>query len=799
MNSVEWSNNPNGAIIHIFGRDIEGALHRVDVNNFRNYFYAPDSESNRINLDMEIDSEEYRSIRNERMVKIFVNKPGDVYDFRDKFSHSEGDIPYPTRFLIDLGIKSGVSFPSQTCDYKDLVPIELNYKSRVCMLDIECSDERGFPNSDKDPIICLTCFDSFEEKYTTFLYIDKDLKLYTEKKIKEKIEDGGFENGCFRDPNSVFVYTSEKEMLEDFCKYIQHTNPDIISGWNAVGFDLPYIFGRFEALNISKENLARLRGNSNRIELRGRQLFDLLDGYKRMHLGEQPSYRLDAIAFAEVGKQKIRFSGKIHQLWKTDPINLLYYNFVDVELCNLINQKDNTIEFHQYISRYVGCQLEKTLTSMPIVDAFILREAKRSNLVLPSKPTTFEKNEEFEGALVFAPLVGVQENIVVLDLKSLYPMAMVTINASIETKDPNGEMHAPNGIRFKKEPDGLVRKIQFKISNERDDLKSRRNKYPIGSDEYKHLDLEQNVVKVIANSYYGVSGNPTFRLYDKEIAAATTSVGRSILEHNRKLIQDLGYVTTGSDTDSVFVRVPKSIGREGTMAIAKDLEKLLNDSYPAWAKETLGADVQYFSVKFEKLYERFFSAGKKKRYAGLLVWKEGKDAHEIDITGFETERSDSPKVTRDAMKLLIGMVLEGKKYEEIQPVISEIVRKYRAREYPLDEIGIPGGIGKPLEDYDRPDAQVRAAIYSNRWFKTHFGKGSKPKRLYIKSVPMGYPRTDVICFEYPDEVPTGFVLDMDTMLEKTLQQPLTRILEALNWNWAEFDPATPTLAKWGLT
>ena len=259
--------------------------------------------------------------------------------------------------------------------------------------------------------------------------------------------------------------------------------------------------------------------------------------------------------------------------------------------------------------------------------------------------------------------------------------------------------------------------------------------------------MRQDVVKINMNSYYGVSGNPMFRLFDKDVAAATTSIGRAILEHNKKLIEACGYKIVQGDTDGLSIKIPSSIGRQGTMEIARDLEKMLNDSYQEWAEDVLGADVQYFSVKFEKLYERFFSGGKKKRYAGLLVWKEGVDAHEVTIVGFETERSDSPRVTRDAMKLLISMVLEGKKYEEIQPAISEIVRKYRAREYPLDEIGIPGGIGKNLEEYDRPDAQVRAAKYSNQYLGTHFGKASKPKRLYIKAVPPGYPRTDVVAFE----------------------------------------------------
>ena len=796
ISQIEYSNRPDSPIIHIFGRDQDGNAQRVDVTGFFPYFFIPPEQQNRITPEMHIDPSEYRSIRNEPLTKIYCDKPSVVYDNRDKFTHYEGDVHFTTQFLIDTKIKSGVEYPQSQCSYEDLIPKDLNFPARACIIDIECSDEHGFPDSQKDPICCITAYDSFTKKYSTFLYAVSDPKGATARINGQKPK----ENGCFGDMHSMGIFTNEKALLEAFAKYIHDTDPDILTGWNFVQFDMPYIHGRMEVLGLKKESLARLSDSSQRAEIRGRQIFDLLAGYKRMHLGEQPSYRLDAIAFAETGKQKVRFPGKVCELWKDDPVNLVFYNFTDVELCVAIDKKDETIEFHRHVAQYVGCPIEKTTNSMPLIDVLILREAHENGYILPSKATTIDSSQEgFEGATVIAPTVGIQDNVIVLDLKSLYPMSMMTVNASPETKDPNGELRAPNGIRFKKNPDGLVRKIQERFLKERDDLKKERNKHPFGSQEYKSFDMRQDVVKINMNSYYGVSGNPMFRLYDRDVAAATTSIGRAILEHNKQLIDACGYKIVQGDTDGVAVKIPSSIGREGTMAIAKDLEKMLNDSYASWAKETLGADVQYFSVKFEKLYERFFSAGKKKRYAGLLVWKEGVEAHEVTIVGFETERSDSPKVTRDAMKLLIGMVLEGKKYEEIQPVISEIVRKYRAREYPLDEIGIPGGIGKDLEDYDRPDAQVRAAIYSNRWFKTHFGKGSKPKRLYIKSVPMGYPRTDVICFEYPDEVPPGFVLDIETMLEKTLQQPLTRILEALNWNWAEFDPATPTLAKWGLT
>ena len=95
------------------------------------------------------------------------------------------------------------------------------------------------------------------------------------------------ENGCFGDNHSMGIYTNEKSLLEAFAQYIHDKDPDILTGWNFCGFDMLYIHGRMEVLGLKKESLARLADSSQRAEIRGRQIFDLLAGYKRMHLGEQ--------------------------------------------------------------------------------------------------------------------------------------------------------------------------------------------------------------------------------------------------------------------------------------------------------------------------------------------------------------------------------------------------------------------------------------------------------------------------------------------------------------------------------
>jgi len=125
---------------------------------------------------------------------------------------------------------------------------------------------------------------------------------------------------------------------------------------------------------------------------------------------------------------------------------------------------------------------------------------------------------------------------------------MMTINASPETKDPNGDLHSPNGVRFKSKPDGLTRVIISNLLKERDEKKALRNTFKNGSPEYELYDMQQNVLKVIMNTYYGVSGYPKFRLFDHDIGGAVTSTGRALIEHSKKVIEQCGYKVAYGDS-----------------------------------------------------------------------------------------------------------------------------------------------------------------------------------------------------------------------------------------------------------
>jgi DNA polymerase I len=356
------------------------------------------------------------------------------------------------------------------------------------------------------------------------------------------------------------------------------------------------------------------------------------------------------------------------------------------------------------------------------------------------------------------------------------------------------------------------------------------------ADNHTLLAGRNGTFQFVGQSLYGVLGWDRFRLYDKEMGAAVTATGREVIEYTEQVVEQQGYEVTYGDTDSVMLEVgnvgPEDVDGEvevtdemrekhpemseeelrsvaATIQKGFELEAVINESYDEFALEQLNASVHRFEIEFEKLYRRFFQAGKKKRYAGHIVWKEGKDVDDVDITGFEYKRSDIAPVTKEVQREVIEMIVKGEDVADVKEYVAGVIEDFQSGAMDLDDIGIPGGIGKKLDAYETDTAQVRGAKYANLLLGTNFGRGSKPKRLYLEKngVHPDYFETidddvrehplydqfrqdvsagdGVICFEYADQVPEEFQVDWEKMLEKTLQGPIARVIEAMGLSWDE--------------
>ncbi|MUW14536.1 hypothetical protein GJ633_07505 [Halorubrum sp. CBA1125] len=606
--AVEGYGSDEYPVVHVFGRrpiaDGDDVVEHLRVLGVEPYFYVPTDELDGDPVeeyDVVIgtreenpEGEPYESIRGEPLTRIVTRTPRDVGNIREDFETTfEADILFPNRFLIDNGLKGGIRVEERRLEDEDgtiqvheghLEPATVDADLRVNTFDIEVDDRRGFPEDGEEPIICLTSHDSFDDEYVVWLYDapeaeippPDDLPDYEGIVAGDDWDDGEGDDDATLE-FEVRTFAEEGAMLDAFVDYLDETDPDVLTGWNFEDFDAPYLLDRMEALDdgsrydLSVDRLSRIdevwRSGWGGPDIKGRVVFDLLYAYKRTMFTELESYRLDAVGERELGVGKERYAGDIGDLWEQDPERLLEYSIRDVELCVEIDRTQDVIAFWDDARKIVGCKLEDATTPGDAVDMYVLHMAY-GNFALPSKGQ--QEAEEFEGGAVFDPISGVREMVSVLDLKSLYPMSMVTINASPETKvDPDeydGDTYrTPTGVHFRKEPDGIIREMVNELLDEREEKKALRNEHDPGTEAYEQYDRQQGAVKVLMNSLYGVFGWDRFRLYDREMSAGVTSTNREVIAFTADVTEELDRKVTYGDSVTgdrpVVVRDPNGIVR----------------------------------------------------------------------------------------------------------------------------------------------------------------------------------------------------------------------------------------------
>jgi len=677
--TVEGRGDDEEPVIHVFGRRPEDRepVH-AKVYGFRPYFYAPveNVDDERIaefegltGYRREDESgEPYESIRGDRLAKIFGKTPRDVGNVRDQFEHYEADILFPNRFLIDKGLESGVRVPAAWADddhstvrvhHRDVEAVDATVEPRVNTFDIEVDDRNGFPEDGDEEIVCLTSHDSYRDEYVCWLQ---------ESPTGETATTADLDYDPIPDAMDYRVETfgDERAMLAAFLDYVEATNPDVLTGWNFEDFDAPYFLDRLDVLaspahdhDLDADRLSRVdevwRSGWGGPDVKGRVVFDLLYAYKSRQFTELDSYRLDAVGETELDVGKERYSGDIGDLWEDDPTRLLEYNLRDVELCVELDRKQDIVAFYDEVRTFVGCKLEDAPTAGDTVDMYVLHKV-HGEFALPSKGQ--QESEEYEGGAVFDPITGVKENVTVLDLKSLYPMCMVTVNASPETKvDPDvydGDTYvAPNGTHFRKEPDGIIREMVDELLGERENKKAQRDEHDPDSVEYETYDQQQAAVKVIMNCFssdtdvltpdgvrnirdlavgddvYSLDPDsmemevkpvvetheyPEYR--DDMVDVETSKVDFSVTPNHRMLVRkddrngaswdDFRFVEAGDLNESSHYELPHDWdGPDGEPLDRVDLAELLDCDYEVWCDNdvhghTLAAEIGYYPDKMQK-------------------------------------------------------------------------------------------------------------------------------------------------------------------------------------------------------
>jgi len=721
-----------GNRIYEFGRIDNNPTVKV-IDNFYPYFYA------------ETLNGEFISIDNKKIAKIICDYPGEVKELRKNYKNTyEADVLYVNRYIID----KKNDMPKQTI--------------RILYFDIEIErTEKGYSTTEEadNPILSISSYDSFEKKYI---------------------------NLCLNK-----THNTEKELLEDFILLVQKYDPDIMVAWNGNGFDFPFIINRINKLGLNANRLSRLNKKSivnstfqskyagvgrNKSKIFGRVLFDLMEGYKKISQGGRESWSLDYISQYEGVGEKEKYKGELDDLFKEDIEKFIQYNNKDVELLVLLNEKLNIIDFFDEVRRLCFCRIEDVFMNSKIADCLCIKESKYP---LPSVKQ-HNQDETFAGAFVHEAEPKLHNNIAVFDMRSLYPSVILGFNTSYETLLPedNGNcINVDNKFFYKKET-GLIPSIVRPLLDKRNELKVKMKQTKYGSREYKTADMTQYALKVIANSFYGILGYKNFRLYNRNVAYSITYISQIVIKEVIRWFEEREFNIIYGDTDSIFVEM-----KDATINQMNEFNNQINKYFKDYFLQYgVLPENNIFELEFEKVFSKVFfkrkadGKGTKKKYAGRLIFKDGKEVDELSITGFESKRSDNPQKARDFLKQVLKMIVYDNEKEDIDKYVTEF-RELIKNKFTPEEIALPIGIQKELSSYGNQIHAV-AARNGNDNHNLQIKKGDKIKYIFIK-----HPTMKVIGFKADKYMPEGYEIDYDKVLRRLVDLKVGPIYTSLGWEY----------------
>lgn len=440
------------------------------------------------------------------------------------------------------------------------------------------------------------------------------------------------------------VCADEAELLLHLIQELQEC--DVLCGWNSDFFDTPYIVQRIartldhktmsldvtETVNpfsgkvdikyntdpnlvlqkclhvkrldfdtrlctpswkIVKTLAGKLMGHT--VDFMGKIRTDYMDLYKKYEVSDKPSYKLEAISEAvlvddKTGEPllpKLKYTGSLAELYRKNFAYFVRYNVRDSEILGGFERKLGYVDVANQMYHMSTCHFGDVTGTLKLAEYALVNFCHHNigrvvnNMVRP------EIDRSIDGALVLYPQVGLHTMIGSIDINSLYPSGIRSLNISPETirgqftrdvkdfaelcKDSNellsfvfedsGEevtLSASDwkkffiakkwavsgyGTAFDQTKQGFIPALLADWYSTRKKYQAMSNQYDDAGDSEKanYYDRLQYVFKIKLNSLYGALTNLYFRFYDIRMGESTTGTGRVIVKHQcRKAAEVLG-------------------------------------------------------------------------------------------------------------------------------------------------------------------------------------------------------------------------------------------------------------------
>ncbi len=679
-------------VVELFGKTPDGTAVVARYYGFRPYFQITEPTPEivtALRADPEITDVRPVTLwergKDREAIQVTLHSPWKVPEYRDRYRRPEGagsvlacDIPFLHRFLYDKSL--GLTLEFEAVEEPPEVRA-LYTTTRVLRVVTDGGGDVRASEAFRPPLTIL----SFD--------IENAIRERTLFTLCGVVETPGHTKTSFR------LRGTEAEILAGFVREVERADPDVITGYNIGGYDLPLLVERQVALGLPKLALGRDRGEprdaGERLwRISGRVVADAWWAARRDLRPKQET--LQFVARALLGEGKLDVDRRnIEAEWNADPERVMEYCEHDADLALRILQRLRTVDKAADLATVAHLPLEEGMngrTSL-FIDAMLIPRADRRHVGVP--PThRARRDTPIEGGYVHTIRPGIYRWVVVLDFKSMYPSIIIARNLCFTTLSPEGTTVSPAGARFL-DPSvrrGLIPEILAELLHDRD--RFRRASREAATEELRaYYDGLQNAVKVLMNSFYGVLASSFYRFTDKEIGAAITAFAREAITTIIRALESEGHEVVYSDTDSVFVRAPEP-SLEGAKRFGEEVSKRFT-----------AAGVTF---EFQSVYEALFSHGAKKRYVGRTVWPK----EELVIRGYETRRTDAFDFQSESLLEVFDLVLKGETDRAVTRA-RELVQECRSGVVPPERLVIARSV-RAEEEYNEA---TRDALPFLRIFK----------------------------------------------------------------------------------
>ncbi len=608
-----------------------------------------------------------RSMQGEPMVRIELSRPSDTPPLRDRLIRAgiacfEADVRFAMRYLIERGLRGAIRIEGEAEEgaqgrlvfrNPELAPCDWTPQLRVLSLDIETDPEAAQLLS----IAIHGCGAS-------------EVLLLTPQ---------GY--SC---PAGAQPFAEEGDLLRAFCSRVRELDPDVLTGWNVIDFDLHVLqrIGKKKNLELElgrggealKLRRSRSPWNTYDANAAGRVVADGIAMLRGSFLTME-EYSLDFVANRVLGKRKVMHghdrAQEILDSFRNQRERFVEYNLTDARLASEILERLGLIELSVQRSTLTGLPIDRVAGSIAAFDSLYLSELHKRSIVAPSVGAEGTDREAAPdlGGHVLEPEVGLYRDVLVFDFKSLYPSLIRTfqidpLNLAEQPSEREEWLYAPNGAAFRRRP-GILPQMLDRLFPRREAARASGDK------------TAAYAIKILMNSFYGVLGTPACRFYRPRLAGAITSFGREILLWSKARLESYGCRVLYGDTDSLFALTGSATEEQGSAA-GRSLAQRLNRDLGRHIAEKWGCESR-LELEFEKHYLQLHlpsmrggRGGARKRYAGLV---EEDGQRRLVFTGMEAVRRDWTELAKGVQRELYRRLFDE---EELEAYLEQTVQDLRA-------------------------------------------------------------------------------------------------------------------------